>query len=351
VKIAILGTITQSNLEGFLAQGFRDLGHQTVIFDAWENRANPLYHRYPASLMSGLPRLRHWYNARHLAYVNRHSRLFLETERPDFVITHNGALLQFDTIQAIVQRFRIPFATYAADDPTLGMLLPDYLPCIPYFTHVFASETALVPKLNRLTPHQVEFLPVGAPQDVYYPVTPSDRSRKLFESNLGYVSSGYSGSPYGVYRALLLKNVADLGLKIFGDRHWNYIARRVPEIAPYIHVTGFPNPERMRAFFACTRIFMGVVHPQMVTGAGQRLFDAAAAGAFILAEYKADIERLFPKDEIETFKSKEEMREKAIYYLEHPDQRREKAVAARARVLAEHTWTHRAREILEIVFG
>ena len=351
MKIAIMGTITQSNLEAFLAQGFRDLGHQTVIFDAWKNRGNPLYHRHPASLMLGLPRIRHWYNARHLAYVNVYARRFLEAERPDFVITHNGALLQPDTIQYAVQRFRIPFATYAADDPTLGMLLPDYLPCLPYFTHVFACETALVPKLNRLTTHRVEFLPVGAPPDVYYPVTPSDRERQLFESNLGYVSSGYSGSPFGVYRALLLKNVADLGLKIFGDRHWDYIARRVPEIAPYIHVTGFLNPERMRAFFASTRIFLGVVHPQMVTAAGQRLFDAAAAGTFTLAEYKADIERLFPKGEIETFRSKEEMREKAVYYLEHPEQRQEKAAAARARVLAEHTWKHRARQILETVFG
>jgi spore maturation protein CgeB len=350
VKIAVIGVATPSNLESFLAQGFRDLGHQTVIFDAWENRGHPLYHRYSASLLLGLPRIRHWYNARYLAHVNVHARRFLEAERPDFVIVHNGALLQPETIQAVVHRFHIPFATYAADDPTLGIMLPDYLPCLPYFTHVFACETALIPKLNRLTTNRVEFLPAAAPPDLYYPITPPESERQLFDCNLGYVSTGYSGSPYGVYRALLLKNVADLGLKIFGDRHWDYIAHRVPGIAPYIHVTGFLSPERMRAFFASTRIFMGVVHPQIVTGAGQRLFDAAAAGAFVLAEYKADIERLFPQGEIETFKDKEEMREKAIYYLAHPEQRREKAAAARARVLAEHTWQHRAREILEVVF-
>jgi spore maturation protein CgeB len=351
LKIAVMGEIGHCNLEAFLAQGFRDLGHHAVIFDAWEYRGHPLYHRRPAGVLRGLPRIRHWYNDKYLAFVNVHARRFLEAERPDFVIAHNGALLHLDTIQAVVQRFRIPFATYAADDPTLGMMLPDYLPCLPYFTHVFVCETALVPKLNRLTPHRVEFLPAAAPADLYYPDAPSESERQLFDSNLGYVSAAYAGSPYGVYRALLLKNVADLGLKIFGDRHWDYIARRVPDIAPCIHVTGFLNPERMRAFFASTRIFMGVVHPQMVTGASQRLFDAAAAGAFTLAEYKADIERLFPQGEIETFKSKEEMREKAMYYLEHPEERQEKAAAARTRVLAEHTWTHRARQILEIVFG
>lgn len=350
MKIAIMGVATPSNLEAFLAQAFRELGHQAVIFDAWKYRGHPLYHRHLVSLLLGLPRIKHWYNPSYLAHVNVHARRFLEAERPDFVIAHNGAMLLPDTIQDTVQRFRIPFATYAADDPTLGLLLPDYLPCIPYFTQVFACETALVPKLNRLTSQRVEFLPAAAPSDLYYPVTPTESERQLFDCNLGYVSAGYFGSPYGVYRALLLKNVADLGLKIFGDRHWGYIARRVPEIAPYVHVTGFLQPERMRAFFASTRIFLGVVHPQMVTGASQRLFDAAAAGAFTMAEHKADIEQLFPKGEIETFKSKEEMREKAIYYLGHPEQRQEKAAAARARVLTEHTWAHRAREILEVVF-
>jgi spore maturation protein CgeB len=351
LKIAVMGEIGHCNLETFLAQAFQSLGHQTVLFNAWEYRGHPLYHRHPASLLRGLPRIQHWYNAKYLAYINIHARRFLEAERPDFVIAHNGALLHPDTVRAIVRRFHIPFATFAADDPTLGVMLPDYLPCLPHFTHVFACETALVPKLNRLTPHRVEFLPGAAPADLYYPVTPPESERQLFDCNLGYVSAAYAGSPYGVYRALLLKNVADLGLKVFGDRHWSHIIRRVPEIAPYIHITGFLQPERMRSFFASTRIFLGVVHPQMLTGASQRLFDAAAAGAFTLAEYKADIDKLFPQGEIETFKNREEMREKAIYYLGHPEKRREKAAAARARVLAEHTWTHRAREILEIVFG
>jgi spore maturation protein CgeB len=351
LKIVVMGEVGHCNLEAFLAQGFRDLGHQAVIFDAWGYRGHPLYHRQPAGLLRGLPRIKHWYNAKYLAYVNSHAWRFLEAERPDFVIAHNGALLHPKTVQATVRRFHIPFVTYAADDPTLGIMLPDYLPCLPFFTHVFACETALVPKLNRLTSHRVEFLPGAAPADLYYPIAPPESERQLFDCNLGYVSAGYFGSPYGVYRALILQQVADLGLKIFGDRHWGYIARCVPEIAPYIHVTGFLQPERMRAFFASIRIFLGVAHPQMVTGASQRLFDAAAAGAFTLAEYKADIEQLFPKDEIETFKSKEEMREKAVYYLGHPEQRQEKAAAARARVLAEHTWTHRARQILETVFG
>ena len=35
MKIAVMGTFTQANLEIFLAQAFRDLGHEVAMFDAW----------------------------------------------------------------------------------------------------------------------------------------------------------------------------------------------------------------------------------------------------------------------------------------------------------------------------
>jgi spore maturation protein CgeB len=122
-------------------------------------------------------------------------------------------------------------------------------------------------------------------------------------------------------------------------------------MAANICVTGFLPPDRMNAFFASAKIFMGIVHPQMLTGIGQRIFDAAVAEAFILAEYKADIDMVFPQGEVETFKNQAELRDKAVYYLDHPGERRAKARAARARVLSEHTWEHRAQKMLDIVFG
>lgn len=350
MKIAVLGTFTQANLETYLASAFSELGHEVVTFDSWGQPAAPWFDRRVVSVVSGLPRIRHAYRARYVAALNVHAAAFLARERPDFAVVHNGGELESETIARVV-RSGVPFATYAADDPTLSMMLPEYLPCLPYFSHVFACESALVPKLQRLTWNKVEFVSCGAPTGPYFPTTPAPERRRLFESNIGYVSSGYSGSPYGVYRALLLKNVADLGLKIFGDRHWRYIADRVPEIAPCVNVTGFLTAPSMNDFFSSTRVFMGIVHPQMVSGVGQRIFDAAAAGAFILAEYKSDIDAVFPSGEVDTFRTRGEMREKAQYYLAHPLERDAKAAAARVRVMNEHTWLHKAQQMLQIAFG
>src|SRR5437868_3584703 len=229
MKIALLGAFTQANLEAFLAAAFRELGHEVVAYDAWSQRPAPWFDRRIVSVMSGMPRIRHSYRRRYLAARNEMLNAFIRKERPDLVIVHNGGELDPETIRSIVRSLEIPFTTYAADDPTLALMQPDYLPALPAFTHVFACESALLPKLRRLTANRVEFVSCGAPPDIYRPITPTADQREQYGCNIGYASSGYSGSPYGVYRALLLRNVADLGLKVFGDRHWDYIAARVPE--------------------------------------------------------------------------------------------------------------------------
>ncbi|HEV8432952.1 MAG TPA: glycosyltransferase [Thermoanaerobaculia bacterium] len=351
MKIAIVGAFTQSNFEAFLAAAFRELGHEVVAYDVWSERPAPWFGRRVVSVMSGVPRIRHSYRRRYVAAHSEKVAGYVRKQRPDFVIAHNGVELDAETIRSIVRSLKVPFATYAADDPTLALMQPEYLPALPAFTHVFACESALVPKLRLLTPNRVEFVSCGAPSDVYYPVAPTAEQREKYGCNIGYASSGYSGSPYGVYRALLLQNVADLGLKVFGDRHWDYIAAHVPEIRESIRVTGFLGPQEMNALFASARIFAGIVHPQMVSGVGQRIFDAAAAGAFILAEHKTDIEWAFPNGEVETFRTKEEMRDKAMYYLAHEDERQRKAAAARERVLSHHTWKQKAQQMLDVVFS
>jgi spore maturation protein CgeB len=49
------------------------------------------------------------------------------------------------------------------------------------------------------------------------------------------------------------------------------------------------------------------------------------------------------------FRSSDEMVDKIRYYLEHDEERERIAAAAQARVLAEHTYEHRFRHMLEVI--
>jgi spore maturation protein CgeB len=66
------------------------------------------------------------------------------------------------------------------------------------------------------------------------------------------------------------------------------------------------------------------------------------SGGFYLAEHSDELADFFtPGVEIETWRTREELRDKCRHYLAHDDERRRIAAAGRARALREHTWEHR----------
>lgn len=350
MKIVIAGRVLASNVETFLRDAFLELGHETVIWDA-ARQGRGLYGTQVARGLISLGPLRRIYEPYYEESINGKARLFFERERPDLVICHNGGELNAQTVQYLTRTRKIPVATLVMDDPTTTFYLAKYLSAIPYFSHLFVSEKGFIPKLRLLNQNRIEWLACGTSPDLYHPVEANGPEYDQFDCNLSYVSTAYGGRPPGIYRALLLRQVKDFGLRIFGDPDWKLIARRVPDITDCIYATGALNSSQMCALFARSKIFMSIGHPQMITGVTQRIFDAAAAGAFQVTESKAEVLELFPDQCVETFSTIAELREKIAYYLVHPEEREAKVTTARARVLGEHTWKHRARSILEIIFG
>ena len=80
-----------------------------------------------------------------------------------------------------------------------------------------------------------------------------------------------------------------------------------------------------------------------------RVFELAAVGTPQLSDAKGDIARHFTADrEIVLYRSVGELRDRARALLADEALRRSLAAAARARALAEHTWTHRIEELLSV---
>jgi spore maturation protein CgeB len=81
-----------------------------------------------------------------------------------------------------------------------------------------------------------------------------------------------------------------------------------------------------------------------------RLYEATGVGAFLLTDYKDNLDTLFePGKEIVAYRSAEECVELARYYLEHEEERQSIAQAGQARTLREHTYRHRMQEFIDIV--
>ena len=83
------------------------------------------------------------------------------------------------------------------------------------------------------------------------------------------------------------------------------------------------------------------------TGVNLRIFEALAAGCFLLTDYCDELADLFAVGkEIETYRSSAELAEKADYYLNNKDARLAIARNGHAAFLATHTWQARIEQLL-----
>jgi spore maturation protein CgeB len=75
-----------------------------------------------------------------------------------------------------------------------------------------------------------------------------------------------------------------------------------------------------------------------------------ACGGFQLADRRPALEGLFEADkEIIVFDDLNDLRSKAAYYLDNPEERKRIAEQGRQRVLRDHTYEKRMEEMLEVI--
>lgn len=108
-----------------------------------------------------------------------------------------------------------------------------------------------------------------------------------------------------------------------------------------------PNDE-LGGYYAAASIVLADHWPDMQREGflSNRLYDAAAAGAFVISDDVEGLDEEFDRGVV-TYRGARELRTLVDWYLAHPDGRAGHAARARAAVLARHTFDHRVGAILE----
>lgn len=110
--------------------------------------------------------------------------------------------------------------------------------------------------------------------------------------------------------------------------------------------------QELASVYASSAINLNLTNSHLRTAVNQRVFDVPAAGGFLLTDWRAELEELFEIDrEVVCFKSLDELVDKARYYRDREQERARITQRARARVLACHTWKHRAERLLQALNG
>lgn len=231
-----------------------------------------------------------------------------------------------------------------------GELFPYWRTFAPLFDHYFVIQKGEF--LNQLKsagcPHP-HYLPLAADPFIHQPLQLTEEEIAEFGSDVSHVGAGYHN------RRNAFLSLLDFNFKLWGNDWENpgslaqVLQRRGERISTEDSVRIF-NASKINinlhssTYLESVNPFGDFLNP--------RTFEIASCAAFQLVDERAYLGECFTlEQEIAAFRNLQEMREKIVYYLAHPEERREIALAARRRVLREHTYQRRALEMLGRIAG
>jgi spore maturation protein CgeB len=204
----------------------------------------------------------------------------------------------------------------------------------PYDT-IYAIGTDVSAELAERLGRTVDVLSLAADPSVYRPI----RTRDQYRANVVFAGTA---TPR---RERLLSELVEFGLAIWGPG-WrktslrDYCRGEVPGTEQYVNAYA-------GASVAINIHHVAVEGDPMEASCNLRLFELAAMGLPQVVDDRGDLARYFaPGREVAVFRDGRELRDTVRELLENPGQAERLGQSARARLLHDHTWMHRMRQLL-----
>jgi spore maturation protein CgeB len=324
----------------YSARGFRHLGHDVALLDF-----APFYAAHKALVevtknKGGFNKLsQEW-----LKFLGEVLLCKVRDFRPDLVFCLAQAPVDPTLVRALKAEGAL-VAYWFVEDFQVFPYWQDLASAVDIF-FTLQKET-FFQELRKAGAKHMAFLPLAAEPDIYRPLSLTPEEKRRYGAALAFVGAGYRN------RQEFFRGFLDLDFKIWGsDWHLN------SPLAPAIQNQGarVSEDEAVKIFNA-SRINLNLHSSPFHQGINQdgdylnpRVFDVAASGAFQLVDMRSQLPEFFqPEEELATFATLSEARDKIGYFLAHEDERRAMAHKSRERCLKEHTYAIRLRDALEII--
>lgn len=328
--------------------------------------------------------------------------------RPDCCITLNHMGVDVEgVLMDLLAKLELPLASWFVDNPHLIIHL--YNKCVSPWTTLFTWDEDNLPTLRAKGFEHVHYLPLATDPDRFRPNAgkgrPEWKSRVSFVGNsmlykvgarlkagkfpapllrsLNKVSAAFSASEdravpdfiashfpdsYAtylnlpdnearlayetavtwkatqIYRNERVAMLLPFGPLIVGDSGWRVEFRHSKSQPRYLDPIAYYN--ELPIFYGLSEINFNCTSRQMKGAVNQRVFDAPAAGGFVLTDWRPQMAALFDPDEMAFYRDKEEIPGLVSHYLANPKERKRILAKARKRVLATHKWEDRLKTML-----
>lgn len=315
------------------ANGFRQLEHDVTICD---RRQFDHQQRFPWLFRRDNPEEKR-------AIRTAKFTAFLKQKPPDLVILCL-AHLRFD-LTALKKSFSGPLVVYDLDGPVASYYEED-LHWLTEIDHLFTVSQIKQRQLHANP--AVHYLPHGVDTDYYQPLTLNQTQQQRFHAPLAFI-----GRP-SERRQALLQEIATDGLVLWGRRWSARPYRNHATLKQCVREKNDIVDDELVYLYNASNVVVNILRdPRLCTEPtilNLQAFAVPAAGVCVLTEWVEELEQAFkPDKELLVFKGAEELKEKAKYYAKNQTLARKIGHAGRARCLAEHTHTHRAKQMLHII--
>jgi spore maturation protein CgeB len=211
------------------------------------------------------------------------------------------------------------------------------------FWFVIQQEPCIA-SLKQAGAKEVRYLPVAADPSVHRPLELTQAEREEYGSDVSFVGAGYANRRE-IFPRLLGHNWK---FKLWGNE-WD----GADDLTSVLQRNGARiDTDTCQKVFNASAVNLNL-HSWAGTGldpegdfVNPRTFELAACGAFQLTDRRSLLPEVLTADEVATVSSPDELPAEITRWLREPEQRVAMAAQARQRVLAEHTYEHRMRDLL-----
>jgi len=207
---------------------------------------------------------------------------------------------------------------------------------LPIYDEIFSFSQVTTRFFRETKKLKATFLPFGAkPLNLHPNITP--------QHDVLFVGS------CDLRRIFLLEHIKD-HVTIYGNRWTRNYPLISHDLKQKIHDQSVWG-EALHRTLQDAKIILNITRGPFYgaeTGVNLRIFEALAAGCFLLTDYCEELEELFVVgEEIEVFRSASELAEKVDYYLKHPARRIDIAKRGYEKFSQKHTWINRINVLIE----
>jgi spore maturation protein CgeB len=326
---------------------FVSLGHSVTLIDhnSLLNNSLSMIHEQIFRFPNVIKKQWHGYYFKQIHY----SYMRLIDENPaDLFMVYNSQMLTPEIVKYIKSKGSKIFF-FMGDSPYYTRTNQYYLNVLFEADFIFSPDTHWIEQLKMLGIKNIDYLVPGFNPEVFKKLNTTQDEIEKYGVNCVFMGLNYD-SLLGFKRSFFLSKFAPHGLRIYGDKNWIRWVERFPELEPCLKLKErFISDEEWNLICNCAKIHPIDANPGLTNGIHIRVFDSIGSGILPIAEYRKDMDFVFPHGMLPYVKTYDEIGNLTAYYLSDDEARKQKIDELRSHVLKNYSNVKACEQILSVI--